>query len=85
MASSLDCKLNRVGDQACIVQQPLSGPSTEPGIQSEVRGGGEREKEVRETPTKEHQQRREDEGEEKFMTHLLDNRMNSGFKGQTTW
>lgn len=61
-SSPRGCKLNRVGDQACVLHQRLSGPSTEPGIQSEVGGGGESEKKSkkRETPTKEHQQRSED-------------------------
>lgn len=48
-SSPQDCKLNRVGDQACVLHQQLSGPSTEPDIQSEVGGRGEkREKRERE-------------------------------------
>lgn len=67
-------RLSRVGTR-------LSGPSTEPGIRSEVRGG------EKETPTKEHPQggkiSKDGEEEREMMTYLLVNRMNFGFKGQT--
>lgn len=65
MSSPLDCKLNGVGDQACILHQWPLGPGTGPDIQSEVLGGGGvRKRKKSEMLTKERTPAREGSGGE---------------------